>query len=44
MKLKYYFFCIRWLYRNREWGDSRQKYKAMNREWRKSRERSHCKA
>ncbi len=30
-KLKYYFFCLKWLYRNRTWGDSRQKFNALRR-------------
>ena len=29
----YYWFCIRWLWRNKDWADTRQKYKAMNRDW-----------
>lgn len=32
--IKYYIFCLRWLYKNREWGISRQKFKAMERDWR----------
>jgi hypothetical protein len=35
-RLRYYWFCIRWLYRNREWNNTRQKYKAMDREYRMS--------
>lgn len=34
-KLKYYLFCIRWLWKNKEWSETRQKYKAMNREYEK---------
>ena len=34
MKIKYYLFCIRWLWRNREWEGTRQKVKAMEKEWR----------
>lgn len=32
-KLKYYWFVMRWLWKHRNWQDTRQKYKAMNREW-----------
>lgn len=31
-RLKYYIFVIRWLWRNRKWKDTQQKYKAMNKE------------
>lgn len=31
--IKYYLFCIRWLWKNREWRSSRQKFKAMERDW-----------
>lgn len=31
--IRYYLFCIGWLWRNRTWGNSRQKYKAMDRDW-----------
>lgn len=27
--IKYYLFCIKWLYQNRNWENSRQKFKAM---------------
>lgn len=33
--LFYYWFCIRWLWKNRDWADTRQKYKAMNRDYSK---------
>ena len=26
---KYYWFCIRWLWNNRTWQNTRQKFKAM---------------
>lgn len=29
----YYWFVIRWLWRNKDWADTRQKYKTMNREY-----------
>ncbi len=32
-RIKYYLFCINWLYKNRRWYDTRQKFKAMNREY-----------
>lgn len=28
-KIRYYLFCIRWLWKNREWENTRQKFKAM---------------
>ena len=31
--LKYYWFCIRWLYKHHYWKDSRQKWKKMERDW-----------
>ena len=34
-KLRYRFFCIKWLWKNRDWKDTRQKFKAMNREFKK---------
>ncbi len=34
-KLKYYIFCIKWLWRNREWENTRQKFKAMDKAYRK---------
>lgn len=30
--IKYYIRCLQWLYRNRNWQNSRQKWKAMDRE------------
>ena len=30
-KLRYYLFCIKWLWNNREWENTRQKFKAMER-------------
>ncbi len=29
----YYIFAIRWFYINRDWTNSRQKYKAFDKEW-----------
>lgn len=34
-KLKYYVFCIRWLWKNRTWENTRQKWKAFEKDWRK---------
>jgi hypothetical protein len=31
--IKYYLFCIRWLYKNRNWDNTRQKFKAMQRDY-----------
>jgi len=35
-KLKYYYGCIQWLWQNREWKSTRQKWKAMDREVKKN--------
>lgn len=35
MKIRYILFCVRWLWKNRNWESSRQKYKAMDREWKR---------
>ena len=32
-KIKYYIFCIKWLYKNRKWDNTRQKFKAMEKEY-----------
>lgn len=29
-KIRFYLFCIRWLWKNRTWRNTRQKYKAMD--------------
>ena len=34
-KLKYYIFCIKWLWKNRTWENTRQKFKAMEKAWKK---------
>ena len=34
-KIKYYIFCARWLWKHRTWADTRQKFKAMERAYRK---------
>lgn len=34
-KIKYYFFCIKWLWKNRNWENTRQKFKAMAKDWEK---------
>ena len=30
--IKYYYKCVKWLWKNRNWSNTRQKYKAMERE------------
>lgn len=30
---KYYIFRIRWLWKNRTWSNTRQKFKALERDW-----------
>lgn len=32
-RLKYYIFCIKWLWKHREWQNTRQKFKAMEKAW-----------
>lgn len=32
-KIKYYLFCIRWLYKNRNWDNTRQKFKKMEKDF-----------
>lgn len=32
-KIKYYLFCIRWLWKNREWESTRQKFKRLDKDW-----------
>ena len=32
--IKYYIFCVKWLWKNRHWENTRQKWKTMEREWR----------
>ena len=31
--IKYYLFCINWLWKNRGWKTTRKKFKAMERAW-----------
>ena len=31
--LRYYFFCVRWLWKNRKWNNTRQKFKAMDNDY-----------
>lgn len=35
-KLRYYLFCIRWLWKNRKWENTRQKFKAMEKDYAKA--------
>lgn len=32
-KLKYIIFCVGWLWKNRHWHDTRQKWKALQRDY-----------
>ena len=32
-KIKYYLFCIKWLYKNRKWDNTRQKFKKMDKDF-----------
>lgn len=34
--IKYYLFAIRWLWKNRHWNSTRQKWKALDRDWEKA--------
>lgn len=38
--VRYYWFCLRWLWRHRYWENSRQKWKAMEKDWRHYREQA----
>jgi len=31
-QIKYYLFCIRWLWKNRDWKNTRQKFKRMDKD------------
>ena len=33
--IKYFLFCIIWLWKNRKWENTRQKFKAMEKDYRK---------
>ena len=35
-KIRYYLFCIKWLYKNRDWKSTRQKYKQMEKDFKNS--------
>lgn len=35
-KIKYYIFCIKWLYQNRNWENTRQKFKKMENDYKSS--------
>lgn len=35
-KIRYYIFCIKWLWKNRNWSNTRQKFKAMQKDFEKS--------
>lgn len=34
-KFRYYKFTIKWMWQNRTWKDTRQKWKAMDKDWKK---------
>ena len=36
MITRYYWFRIKWLYKHRTWANTRQKFKAMERDWEKA--------
>lgn len=31
--MKYILFCLWWMWKNRTWKSTRQKYKAMDKDW-----------
>lgn len=33
--IKYYIFCLKWIWQNKEWENNRQKWKAMDRDYRR---------
>jgi len=33
LKFRFYWFAMRWLNNHKDWYDSRQKYKALNKDW-----------
>jgi hypothetical protein len=32
-KIRHELFCIKWLWKNRKWKNTRQKYKTMEKDW-----------
>ena len=32
-KIRYYMFCIKWLWKNRTWDNTRQKFKRLAKEY-----------
>ena len=34
-KIRFYIFCVRWLWRYRNWKETRQKYKKLAKDWRR---------
>ena len=34
-KLNYYLFCIKWLWQNRDWSNTSQKFRALEKTWEK---------
>ena len=35
-KIRYYLFCIKWLYKNKDWKNTRQKYKKKKKDFKNS--------
>lgn len=35
--VRYFLFCVKWMWKNRHWENTRQKFKAMDNAWRKHR-------
>jgi len=35
-KIKYYIFCIKWLWNNRTWDNTKQKFKRMEKDFKDS--------
>ena len=42
-KLKYYIFSIRWLWKNRKWDNTRQKFKRMSEDYEQYKQGKPCK-
>jgi hypothetical protein len=42
-KLKYYIFSIRWLWKNRKWDNTRQKFKRMSEDYERYKQGKPCK-
>ena len=42
-KIKYYIFAMRWLWKNRKWDDTRQKFKRMSEDYKQYKQGKPCK-